>query len=128
MSYTTTPGLGLQLPVPGSGQAWQTSVYNSNLSKIDQAIRNLKFNTGTIKVGKVNVGDIAPNAANRKVVNFPSGSFTAPPVVVGCADNSRVNFGIATEATASSFELTAGDWTPIGATNTTVYWHAIPAS
>lgn len=46
MSYTVTP-LGLQLPVPGSGQAWSTSVYNSNLTKIDAAVTALQGLVGT---------------------------------------------------------------------------------
>ncbi len=45
MSYTTTP-LGLQLPVPGSGEAWSTSVYAQNLGKISTAIETLQSQVG----------------------------------------------------------------------------------
>lgn len=52
MSYTTTP-LGLQLPVPGSGQAWSTAVYNSNLTKLDTAIGVLQDSVGTPTAGTI---------------------------------------------------------------------------
>lgn len=44
MTYTTTD-LGLQLPVPGSGEKWSTAVYNANLQKLEAAI-TAQANTG----------------------------------------------------------------------------------
>lgn len=41
MTYTTTE-LGLQLPVPGSGQAWSTAVYNQNLQKLEDAVKGIR--------------------------------------------------------------------------------------
>lgn len=52
MSYTVTP-LGLQLPVPGSGQAFSTAVYNSNLTKLDTAIGALQQAAGTPTSGTI---------------------------------------------------------------------------
>lgn len=35
MSYTTTTRLGLKKAVPGSNQAFETSIFNENLDKVD---------------------------------------------------------------------------------------------
>lgn len=52
MTYTVTP-LGLQLPVPGSGQAFSTAVYNANLTKLDAAITALQAAAGTPVAGTI---------------------------------------------------------------------------
>lgn len=128
MSYTTTPGLGLQLPVPGSGQAWQTSVYNSNLSKIDQAIRNLQYATGRPRTGRTTITqDIGAGSSRTVTANFPSGQFTAAPNVVASATSSRINAAI-NDVDANQVTFAAGNWTSNIVNGTVIHWYAIPAS
>ncbi len=72
MTYTTTD-LGLQLPVPGSGEKWSTSVYNTNLTKLEDAIDALapKVPVG-VAGGTQGSGSIGPNGqiGDISTINF----------------------------------------------------------
>jgi hypothetical protein len=76
MTYTVT-SLGLQLPDPGTGQAWQTSVYNANLQKINDAIAAL----AGVQVRQRALQQGAPNVADNTIgstYNFPATTITIP--------------------------------------------------
>ena len=59
MTYTTTPELGLQEAVPGSGQAFETTAINSNWGKIDARAASDRVSLATAAATITSIADLA---------------------------------------------------------------------
>lgn len=55
MTYTTTPVLGMKLPVVGSGQAFETTEVNANFLRIDTGV-------GDLQTAVTTLGGLTPTA------------------------------------------------------------------
>lgn len=66
MSYTTTTRLGIQKAVPGTSQAFETSVMNSNWDKVDAEAVAVNTRVSAIETtiagGSVNAANTATSA------------------------------------------------------------------
>lgn len=65
MTYTTSGYLGLQLAVVGTKQAFDTGVFNNNLSKIESKLQNVEQQAQTAQGTANNANGAASNAYNH---------------------------------------------------------------